>query len=88
MIYSILFIYLFILNWLFVVKRKKDFGFGSGSGSKFSCEKFSFGSGRVRRSRVRAGFGLQFKACADLYSTVALNGQTALQSAFRHYVKH
>ncbi len=25
------------------------------------------GSGRVRRSRVRAGFGLQFKARADLY---------------------
>ncbi len=28
----------------------------------------SLGSGRVRRSRVRAGFGLQFWARADLYS--------------------
>ncbi len=40
--------------------------FGSGSGSKFNCAA-RVGSGRVRRSRVRAGFGLQFWARADLY---------------------
>ncbi len=33
--------------------------FGSGSGSKFNCAA-RLGSGRVRQSRVRAGFGLQF----------------------------
>ncbi len=33
--------------------------FGSGSGSKFNCAA-RVGSGRVRQSRVRAGFGLQF----------------------------
>ncbi len=38
----------------------------SGSGSKFRCAA-RVGSGRLRRSRVRAGFGLQFKARADLY---------------------
>ncbi len=56
-------IYLYFLNWLFVVKKtnKKT----SGSGSKFNCAA-RVGSGRVRRSRVRAGFGLQFKARADL----------------------
>ncbi len=49
---------------------KKKFGFrdfGSGSGSKFNCAA-RVGSGRVRRSRVRAGFGLQFWARADLYA--------------------
>ncbi len=40
--------------------------FGSGSGSKFNCAA-RVGSGRVRQSRVRAGFGLQFWARADLY---------------------
>ncbi len=57
-------IYLFILNWLFVVKKRKKKK-TSGSGSKFNCAA-RVGSGRVRRSRVRAGFGLQFKARADL----------------------
>ncbi len=33
--------------------------FGSGSGSKFNCAA-RVGSGWVRQSRVRAGFGLQF----------------------------
>ncbi len=32
---------------------------GSGSGSKFNCAA-RVGSGWVRQSRVRAGFGLQF----------------------------
>ncbi len=40
--------------------------FGSGSGFKFNCAA-RVGSGWVRRSRVRAGFGLQFWARADLY---------------------
>ncbi len=40
--------------------------FGSGSGSKFNCAA-RVGSGWVKRSRVRAGFGLQFWARADLY---------------------
>ncbi len=39
--------------------------FGSGSGSKFN-RAARIGSGRVRQSRVRAGFGLQFWARADL----------------------
>ncbi len=43
-------------------KKKKKI---SGSGFKFNCAAW-VGSGRVRRSRVRAGFGLQFKARADL----------------------
>ncbi len=43
--------------------------FGSGSGSKFNCAA-RVGSGRVRRSRVRAGFGLQFWTRADLYMEV------------------
>ncbi len=61
-------LYLFIyLNEIIRCEKtnKKDFGFGSGSGSKFNCAA-RVGSGRVRRSRVRAGFGLQFKARADL----------------------
>ncbi len=33
--------------------------FGPGSGSKFNCAA-RVGSGWVRQSRVRAGFGLQF----------------------------
>ncbi len=41
-------------------------GLGSGSGSKFNCAA-RVGSGWVRQSRVRAGFGLQFWARADLY---------------------
>ncbi len=40
---------------------------GSGSGSKFN-RAARVGSGWVRQSRVRAGFGLQFWARADLYS--------------------
>ncbi len=40
---------------------------GSGSGSKFN-RAARVGSGRVRQSRVRAGFGLQFWARADLYN--------------------
>ncbi len=39
---------------------------GSGSGSKFN-RAARVGSGWVRQSRVRAGFGLQFWARADLY---------------------
>ncbi len=38
---------------------------GSGSGSKFN-RAARVGSGWVRQSRVRAGFGLQFWARADL----------------------
>ncbi len=49
--------------------------FGSGSGSKFNCAA-RVGSGRVRRSRVRAGFGLQFWARADLYNTIGQDIQT------------
>ncbi len=40
-------------------------GLGSGSGSKFN-RAARVGSGWVRQSRVRAGFGLQFWARADL----------------------
>ncbi len=40
---------------------------GSGSGSKFN-RAARVGLGRVRQSRVRAGFGLQFWARADLYT--------------------
>ncbi len=40
-------------------------GGGGGSGSKFN-RAARVGSGRVRQSRVRAGFGLQFWARADL----------------------
>ncbi len=39
---------------------------GSGSGSKFN-RAARVGSGWVRQSRVRAGFGLQFWARADLW---------------------
>ncbi len=39
---------------------------GSGSGSKLNCAA-RVGSGWVRWSRVRAGFGLQFWARADLH---------------------
>ncbi len=39
--------------------------FGSGSGSKFNCA-----------ARVRAGFGLQFWARADLYNTIGQDIQT------------
>ncbi len=42
-----------------------DLGSGSGSGSKFN-RAARVGSGWVRQSRVRAGFGLQFWARADL----------------------
>ncbi len=42
---------------------------GSGSGSKFN-RAARVGSGWVRQFRVRAGFGLQFWARADLYFTV------------------
>ncbi len=42
---------------------------GSGSGSKFN-RAARVGSGWVRQSRVRAGFGLQFWARADLYSEI------------------
>ncbi len=52
-------------------KKKKKKKKTSGSGSKFNCAA-RVGSGRVRRSRVRAGFGLQFKARADLYCEVKL----------------
>ncbi len=63
--YSI-FIYLFIyLNEIIRCEKTNKKDFGSGSGSKFNCAA-RVGSGRVRRSRVRAGFGLQFKARADL----------------------
>ncbi len=55
---------LFPFFFLFVMGGGGDFG--SGSGSKFNCAA-RVGSGRVRRSRVRAGFGLQFWARADLY---------------------
>ncbi len=44
---------------------------GSGSGSKFN-RAARVGSGWVRQSRVRAGFGLQFWARADLYPEVIL----------------
>ncbi len=54
----------FSFFFLFVMGGGGDFG--SGSGSKFNCAA-RVGSGRVRRSRVRAGFGLQFWARADLY---------------------
>ncbi len=40
-----------------------------GSGSKFNCAA-RVGSGWVRRSRVRAGFGLQFWARAGRPNTV------------------
>ncbi len=53
--YSILFIYLFILNWLFVVKKKKK---------KLRVRALNLtvplGSGRVGSDDL--GFGLQFKA--------------------------
>ncbi len=50
----------FFFFWLFVVGGGGGGGdFGSGSGSKFNCAA-RVGSGRVRQSRVRAGFGLQF----------------------------
>ncbi len=42
---------------------------GSGSGSKFN-RAARVGSGWVRQSRVRAGFGLQFWARADLYNNI------------------
>ncbi len=51
-------IYLFILNWLFVVK-KKDFRFGSGSGSKFNCAT-RVGSGRVGSEDLGYGPGSGF----------------------------
>ncbi len=56
-------------SFFFVIRCGAGAGagdFGSGSGSKFNCAA-RVGSGRVRRSRVRAGFGLQFWARADLY---------------------
>ncbi len=48
-------------SFFFVIRCGAGAGgdFGSGSGSKFNCAA-RVGSGRVRRSRVRAGFGLQF----------------------------
>ncbi len=51
--------------------------FGSGSGSKFNCAA-RVGSGRVRQSRVRAWFGLQFWARADLYHIVVIEKQWVL----------
>ncbi len=48
----------FIFSWLFAVEEGGG-DFGSGSGSKFNCAA-RVGSGWVRQSRVRAGFGLQF----------------------------
>ncbi len=53
----------FFFCWLFVGGGGD---LGSGSGSKFN-RAARVGSGRVRQSRVRAGFGLQFWARADLY---------------------
>ncbi len=50
---------------------------GSGSGSKFN-RAARVGSGWVRQSRVRAGFGLQFWARADLYSSNTLQSLTHL----------
>ncbi len=53
-------------SFFFVVGYSLEGGdLGSGSGSKFN-RAARVGSGRVRQSRVRAGFGLQFWARADL----------------------
>ncbi len=47
-------------SFFFVVGYSLEGGdLGSGSGSKFN-RAARVGSGRVRQSRVRAGFGLQF----------------------------
>ncbi len=43
----------------------KDFGLGRVRALNLTVY---LGSGRVRQSRVRVGFGLKFKARADLYS--------------------
>ncbi len=56
----------FFFYWLFVVRKKKKKTSGSGRVRALNLT-VPLGSGRVRRSRVRAGFGLQFKARADLY---------------------
>ncbi len=60
-------------NWLFVVKKIIKI---SGSGRVRALHltvPLGFGSGRVRWSRVRVGFGLQFKARADLYPPLKLH---------------
>ncbi len=62
--YSIFLSFLKKKNWLFVVKKIIKI---SGSGRVQALNlTVPLGSGRVRRSRVRAVFGLQFKARADL----------------------
>ncbi len=58
--------------------------FGPGSGSKFNCAA-RVGSGRVGRSRVRAGFGLQFWARADLYSGPPLRREELQELMLHQY---
>ncbi len=69
----------FLFSWLFIV------GGGCSSSGRVRALNLTvpFGSGWVGRSRVRAGFGLQFKARADLYRRVPLLKKAHVQARLK-----